>query len=207
MRGMAAGARATASRARRNQILDAALDLFLEKGLADTTAAELLERSGASIGSFYHHFGGKADVAAVLYLETLEAYEQQFLGILNESGHAREGIEGAVRQHLHWTEHNPKLARYLIHCREPEVAQLTEKRAQQLNQVFFDGVMKFLREHAREIRPLPADVCYALWIGPANEFTRWWLLESKRDPSRIRRAEKLLARAAWKALRSESQAS
>lgn len=204
---MAAGARATASRVRRNQILDAALDLFLEKGLAATTAAEILERSGSSVGSFYHHFENKADVAAALYLETLEFYERQFLANLTESGGARQGIEGAVRHHLRWTQDNPKLARYLIHCREPEVAQLSEERSQQLNRSFFDSVMKWLRYHADEVRQLPSDVCYALWMGPANEFTRWWLLESDRDSNRLRRAENLLARAAWEALRSNSQAS
>jgi AcrR family transcriptional regulator len=166
---MEAGVRAISSRARRNQILDAALDLFLEKGLAATTAAELLERSKASIGSFYHHFEGKAGVAAVLYLETLDAYQRLFLGNLSESRRAREGIEGAVRQHLRWTQDNPKLARYLIHCREPEVAELSEERAQALNRTFFERVTRWLNDHARQVRQLPPQICYALWMGPANE--------------------------------------
>lgn len=200
---MEAGVRATATRIRRSQILDAALELFLEKGVTATTAAELLKRSRASVGSFYHHFAGKADVAAALYLETLESYQRRLLERLRAKN-AREGIEDTVREHLHWTRKNPNLARYLIHCREPEVAQLSEERAQLLNRTFFEHVTRWLREHAHEVRQLPPQVCYALWMGPANEFTRWWLLESDRNSNRIKRSENLLALAAWEALRARS---
>jgi AcrR family transcriptional regulator len=204
---MAVGVRAIASRARRKQILDTALELFLDKGVTATTAAELLERSHASVGSFYHHFEGKADVAAALYLEILESYERRLVEKLHKSRSAREGIEGTVREHLDWTRNNPKPARYLIHCREPEVAQLSEQQAHGLNRTFFAEVTKWLGGHARELRQLPSQICYALWMGPANEFTRWWLLESDRDLNRIKRAENLLAHAAWEALRSNSNAS
>ena len=203
---MSVGVRATASRARRDKILAAALDLFLEKGLGATTGGDIIERSGASVGSFYHHFDGKADVAAALYLETLDLYERRFLAELRKHESARDGIEGAVRQHLRWTERNPKQASYLIHCREPEVAELSEERAQQLNRVFFDELSKWLGRSVDkgEVRKLPSDIYYALWMGPANEFTRLWLLGSNRDPHRITRAEALLASAAWKALRVDS---
>jgi AcrR family transcriptional regulator len=196
------GIRVRASRARRQQILDAALDLFLEKGVGATTVEEVLGRSGASVGSFYHQFSSKADVAAALYLETLDLYDRSFLSELRRHDRARKGIEGAVRAHLRWTVKNPKLANYLIHCREPEVAELSEERAQQLNRIFYDEVLKWLRRlvDAGEVRKLPSDIYFALWMGPANEFTRLWLLGSDRDPSKIARAESLLASAAWAAL-------
>lgn len=197
------GIRVRASRARRQQILDAALDLFLEKGVGATTVEELLARSGASVGSFYHQFSSKADVAAALYLETLSSYARLFLAALGKHDRARDGIEGVVRHHLRWTEKNPKLASYLIHCREPEVAELSEERAQQLNGRFYGEVLKWLRLQvdAGHVRKLPADIYLALWMGPANEFTRLWLLGTDRDSRRIRRAESLLASAAWGALR------
>jgi AcrR family transcriptional regulator len=200
------GIRVRASRARRQQILDSALDLFLEKGVGATTVEDLLARSGASVGSFYHQFSGKADVASALYLETLSSYERLLVSELRKHDRARDGIEGAVRQHLRWTQKNPRLASYLIHCREPEVAELSEERAQQLNRIFYDEVLKWLRRHvdAGEIRKLPSDIYLALWMGPANEFTRLWLLGNDRDSRRIARAESLLASAAWVALHVDS---
>jgi TetR/AcrR family transcriptional regulator, repressor of fatR-cypB operon len=201
-----AGKRVHASRARRQQILDAALDLFLEKGVGATTVDDLLARSDASVGSFYHQFASKADVAAVLYLETLELYERLFLASLGEQRGARSGIEGAVRAHLRWTRQNPKLANYLAHCREPEVAALSEARAQHLNRTFYEAILEWLGRHlvSGEIRKLPKDMYFALWMGPANEFTRLWLLADERNPQRLERAEPFLAGAAWAALRVSS---
>src|SRR5579862_8713794 len=59
----------------RELLLDAARDLFWEKGYAATGVAELLSRAGVNSGSFYHVFAGKeALLLAVLdnYLEGLE---------------------------------------------------------------------------------------------------------------------------------------
>ncbi|MDR1998521.1 MAG: TetR/AcrR family transcriptional regulator [Frankiaceae bacterium] len=48
-------------------ILDAARDVFLERGYADASIAEVVERSGSSVGSIYHHFGGKAELYMALW--------------------------------------------------------------------------------------------------------------------------------------------
>jgi AcrR family transcriptional regulator len=200
------GVRAEASRSRRDQILKAGLELFLKHGVGATTVGEILERSGSSIGSFYHHFGGKADVAAALYLETLDAYKRSFLSEVHKHARARDGTEAAVRWHLRWTAANPDLASYLAHCREPEVTTLSEARAQQINQAFYEELSEWLRPHfeAGEMKKLPADIYFALWMGPAIEFTRLWLMSSERDPRRLTRAESVLANAGWAALRVES---
>ncbi len=49
---------------RRDQILAAALGAFAEKGFAAATIEDVRERSGASTGSIYHHFGDKEGLAA-----------------------------------------------------------------------------------------------------------------------------------------------
>ncbi len=72
-----------ASDARRRQILDAALELFLEAGVANCRVEDLFERSGVSVGSFYHHFGSKPGVAAALYLQIPEKFQGDFLAELS----------------------------------------------------------------------------------------------------------------------------
>jgi len=189
--------------ARRQSILGAALDCFLEKGVGATTVDDLRHRCGASVGSFYHHFTNKVEVAAVLYLETLESYQRAFLGELRTHEAARNGIEAAVRHHLRWVGESPRLASYLTHCREPEVAEASEARAQELNGAFFAEVLGWLSRHAErgEIRRLALDLYYALWMGPADEFTRLWL-SSTQNPERLAEAETILPPAAWEALRT-----
>ena len=71
---MKSGIRDQASGARKRAIVNAALDLFLEKGTNATTVDEIIERSGASVGSFYHHFQSKFDVGVALFLLILDEY-------------------------------------------------------------------------------------------------------------------------------------
>lgn len=52
----------------RQAILDAARDVFLEHGFAEASIAHVVEASGFSVGSIYHHFGGKAELFTGLYL-------------------------------------------------------------------------------------------------------------------------------------------
>jgi AcrR family transcriptional regulator len=199
------GIRARASRARRQTIRDAALQLFLEKGLGATTLEQILERSGASVGSFYHHFQSKVEVAAALYLETLESYQAAFLGELRAHPGARAGIEGVVRHHLKWTGRYPELATYLTHCREPEVAQASEASAQELNRAFFAQTGAWLIKHVQDgkVRRLSPALYYALWMGPSDEFTRLWLLGPRpREARQLAQAETILASAAWENLKA-----
>ena len=201
---MAAGLRAETSRARREHILAAGLDCFLERGVGATTVDHIRARCGASIGSVYHHFTGKVGVAAALYLETLESYQGNLVDELCTHERARSGIEATVRSHLQWVGRHPKLASYLTHCREPEVAAASEARAQELNRVFFGEVGRWLRRQAERghIRRLPPQVYYALWMGPAEVFTRLWLADQ--SPAGLREAEASLPAAAWEALRASS---
>src|SRR3954469_22562757 len=120
-------ARAEATIARRSAILQAALRLFTKKGYADTSIDDLRQASGASVGSIYHHFGGKAGVAAALYAETLRDYQQGVLDLIREQPSARQGVEGMVRHHLTWITTHRDEARFLFGMRSAEVLLASRK--------------------------------------------------------------------------------
>jgi AcrR family transcriptional regulator len=54
-------------------LLQAARDVFGASGFAEASIAEVVAGAGASVGSLYHHFGGKAE----LYLALFEDYQQR----------------------------------------------------------------------------------------------------------------------------------
>jgi TetR/AcrR family transcriptional regulator, transcriptional repressor for nem operon len=58
----------------KQNLIDAACDLLWERGYEGTSPAAILERSGAGQGSLYHHFHGKADLAAAALAESVRAY-------------------------------------------------------------------------------------------------------------------------------------
>jgi AcrR family transcriptional regulator len=57
----------------RGGLLDAARQVFSASGFAEASIADVVTRAGASVGSLYHHFGGKAE----LYLALFEEYQER----------------------------------------------------------------------------------------------------------------------------------
>jgi AcrR family transcriptional regulator len=56
-------------------LLDAARQVFTEQGFSDASIADVVERAGSSVGSLYHHFGGKSELFLALWQEHQMAHE------------------------------------------------------------------------------------------------------------------------------------
>ena len=57
-------------------LLDASREVFTSRGFSDASIAEVVERAGSSVGSLYHHFGGKSELFLALWQEHQLAHEQ-----------------------------------------------------------------------------------------------------------------------------------
>src|SRR6202161_1533102 len=57
-------------------LLDAARAVFVEQGFADASIAEVVRRADSSVGSLYHHFGGKSELFVALWQEHQVAHEE-----------------------------------------------------------------------------------------------------------------------------------
>jgi AcrR family transcriptional regulator len=185
---------------RRAAILDAALAEFTEHGVAGASIDAIRRRSGASVGSIYHHFGGKDGIAGALYLDGLRSYQDGFVDALARADSTRSGVEGAVHHHLEWVAAHPELARFLLLGRDASVVVATERPLRELNRGFFGQVQRWTRPRVRagELRELDLELMTALWIGPAQELARLWL--AGRTQTSFLQAAPALADAAWKSL-------
>lgn len=194
---------AAAPAGRRAEILAAALAAFDERGYAVATIADVRKRSGASVGSIYHHFGDKEGIAAALYVDSLRDYQRGVGAAFAKDPGAEAGIRALVRHHLRWVERNPERARFLLERREPEVAEASQGDVESLNEVTFALVREWLVRQidAGLVRSLRLQLFYVIVLGPSQEFARNWL----RAPGRgsIRGAERVLAEAAWNAVRAQ----
>ncbi|WP_243062220.1 TetR/AcrR family transcriptional regulator [Humibacter sp. RRB41] len=72
----------------RRVILDAARDVFIEEGYADANIAHIVERSGLSVGSVYHHFNGKADLFLALWDEFETVYTEAATTAVADARHS-----------------------------------------------------------------------------------------------------------------------
>jgi AcrR family transcriptional regulator len=180
---------------RREEILEAALESFDAAGA--TSIEEVHRRSGASVGSIYHHFGGKNGIAAALFADILRGYQGGVLRALDRAADAESGVKALVRHHLRWVERNPVRARFLLQGGGAWENDDRELRA--LNQTMFVAVGAWV-ERQQAIRPLRREIFYAVVFGPAQELSRSWLAGRTRG---LRRLEGDLAETAWRAVRAE----
>ncbi|MEW9553013.1 TetR/AcrR family transcriptional regulator [Nonomuraea sp. NPDC050783] len=61
----------------RDALLRAAREVFLARGYAEATVADIVETSGISVGSLYHHFGGKPGLFLALWEQFMRGQEER----------------------------------------------------------------------------------------------------------------------------------
>ncbi len=198
----------TRSARRRRQVLDASLACFDELGFASTTMADVCHRSRASVGSVYHHFKSKEQLAGALFLEGLRDYQQGLLGDLaridgRRAGSGRRLVRTMVENYLRWVETHPVWARYLIEFGRGPLAAAFDDELQTLNSEFLARVEQVLSPALRrgEVRRVPRDVALALVFGPVREFVRRWLWEPNADS--LAAARRILPDAACRSILSQ----
>jgi AcrR family transcriptional regulator len=180
----------------RERLLSAALARFQADGALAATIEDIRRDAGVSTGALYHHFADKAALASALYVALTGSYQEGFIGELRAHAGAEEGARAGVRFHLRWVGANRAAAAVLLGERPRGDERLHER-----NRALCAEVTAWWATHVHygALRDLPLDVIDALWLGPAQEYTRHWVAgRAKRVPVAV---ADVLADAAWQALR------
>lgn len=179
----------------RERLLRAALSRFEADGMVAATLEDIRRDAGVSVGALYHHFADKTALAAALYVELTGEFQDGFAGELRSHAGAEQGVRAGVRFHLRWVSANRAAAGFLLGER-PDSAALRER-----NRMFLAEVTAWWAVHVHYgvLRDLPVDVINALWLGPAQEYTRHWVAgRGRRVPAGV---ADVLADAAWQTLK------
>jgi AcrR family transcriptional regulator len=113
------------------RIMEAARELFAQKGLNGTNSNEIAGRAGVSIGTFYNYFRNKK----TLFLEILKQYLENFIaGIYQLQSNDAVPLKDNIRSHI-----NKAFAAFDLHPafhREALVLKFSDRDVKQL----FDDV-------------------------------------------------------------------
>jgi AcrR family transcriptional regulator len=84
------------------RILDAAIDVFGARGYTAATMADIVHRSGTSIGSVYHHFGGKKELFLAIFERLAADIDQRIAEEMALAGERsrQAAFEANVRSYL-----------------------------------------------------------------------------------------------------------
>ncbi len=178
--------------------MEAALSSARERGWDGTSMQDVRLRAGVSNGSLFHHFPTRQDLESALVAAGLLDHDAVVLAALDAAAGAREGVRDVVLRHLAWVADNPRIALLLLSAAPAALREAVPAAVTEDNRRLFTEVADWLRGHGWGGKPaLP--VVTALWLGPANEVARGWLLAGGGEPTGAVAA--VVADAAWHALR------
>ena len=191
----------TTRKNRKQEILDAALACFTENGVEATTIDMIRERSQASVGSMYHHFGSKEAIAASLYVEALAEHHEYQQSLLAKSHTAEEGVKAIAYAYVDWVSANPDKARFVLYNRSvlaktDKADELKERTRKQYTEILA-WFQPFVERG--ELKKVPQELYASLITGPAHDYARLWL--SGRAKTDIKAYRDVFADAAWNSVR------
>lgn len=187
----------------RERILQAALELFVEQGYFNTNIPDVSKRSRCSVGSIYHHFLNKEEIAQHLHREAISHFRAALFESIAAERSLEQTIKKLVAAFLRFAETHHLYSRYLWLSRH---AEFLSAKVSQPTTVGFDSLGRHLTRaikqgiRAREIPALRAPVIWTLVFGLPNSYIRDWLDGyTTLPPSDV---AEILSGACWQALKA-----
>lgn len=188
---------------KRERIMTAALRLFVEPGYFNTTVPDLAAAAGVSVGTIYHYFKSKEDLAAALFVLHIERYRERMLSALQGQPALEPRIKTTVRETLTFIEREPEVARFLFFARHDEFIRMDNPHLGPVDRDELNKYMhRFLRQGMRDglLRKIPMQAAIATLMGIPFRYGQLWLEGAyKARPAQM---GETLAQCAWDALRS-----
>ncbi|MEH7389685.1 TetR/AcrR family transcriptional regulator [Bacillus sp. JJ1503] len=125
---------------RRNEILDAADELFGQKGFDGTTTKDILDKVGIARGTLYYHFKSKEDLMDAL----IERYNNHLLGVAKEISKDKRIpiIERIVLVVLSMNLRGGSNKEIMEHIHKPQNALMHQK----IQKVIINGITPIMTE-------------------------------------------------------------
>jgi len=184
----------------RSKIIQIALSCFTENGYIETGIGDISKKSETSIGSLYHHFKSKEQLARAVYIEGIKNYQTGFAEGLNRCLTAKDGIIHIVKYHLKWISEYPDWSKFLLQYRQAGFMEDAEGEFKLINDGFNISIGEWFKAQIKsgKIQKLPPDVYLSILMGPCQEYSRIYLFDKTiTDPEK---AGDLIASALCKAM-------
>ena len=162
--------------ATRDRILQAALQVFAQKGYHRASVDDIVHASGTSKGAVYHHFPNKE----ALFLALVDEFAGRLAAAIAEAigrAHGALGkVEAALRAGVTTFAHHAELARILL-LESVSLGPAYEAKRAEVHGRFAALVQGYLDEAVAEgaIAPIDTRVATLAWLGAVNEVVIQWL--------------------------------
>jgi AcrR family transcriptional regulator len=168
----------------RSRLVEAAIEVFAQRGYARSTVDEIAERAGATRATFYLHFKGKSEILLDLMARGEEHFHRvyQDLGPVTSSP-TLEGVREWLATAMREWDAVVDLARPTMEAAiiEPEVHEIQEKRdALQINEL-----ADALRLGAPDLSARDAEIYASILLAPLRHYFHLHIRGERFNKSRV----------------------
>lgn len=173
----------TRSEARRERILEAALEVFSTRGYRQAQMEEIASGSGTSKGGLYFHFPSKER----LFLALLDRTARQLMGKVERAvagvDEPLDRIDRGLEVVLDTFASHRFVARLFL-IEAMGAGAVFHRRLLEIRRGFADWIAGHLEEAmaAGAIDPVDPRLAAKIWFGGLNEVVTLWLLEKEPRP-------------------------
>ncbi|MBP9838163.1 MAG: TetR/AcrR family transcriptional regulator [Proteobacteria bacterium] len=171
------------------RVLQASLELFVNQGYFNTNVPDISRLSKCSVGSIYHHFINKEEIANLLFHEGIQKFRKAIADSVDADKSFEENIRRIIIGFLDFAENNFLLSQYLWLARHNE---FLSSKVRHPTVVGFDELgrrlTKLLKNSIRsnEIPRLSAEIYWNLIFGIPLTYIKDWLEGyTKSKPSQV----------------------
>jgi TetR/AcrR family fatty acid metabolism transcriptional regulator len=181
---------------KRQRILDAALQVFAERGYYNAKVAEVARQAGVADGTIYLYFENKDDLLINLFEDRMDFLIRRLREDLEQhGGTVPERIRRLMHLHLRLAVEAPALAEFItVELRQSSkfVKEYENPRFQQYLVILRDLVEEGQRDGSLDERLDPRNIVRAIF-GSLDEILLSLTLASRRKPVNLARAADDLA--------------
>lgn len=162
--------------ATRRRILDAAAEVFAEKGYHDTAVDDIVRASDTSKGAVYFHFPNKQGIFLVLIDELTKILAQRIERSIARERGGMAKVEAALRTVIDTFTRHRTLSRILF-IETVGAGRSCDRKLLEIHERFAEIIKRHLDEAVVEgaIQPLDTQITAYAWFGALNEIITRWL--------------------------------
>lgn len=170
----------------RERILDAALNVFSQKGYHETRLDEIVEESETSKGSIYFHFPNKEKLFLALVDQFADLIERRAKEAIEQEDEGIQRVRAALESVLD-TFARYRLPAKLLLVQAVGLGTVFEKKRLEITDRFAALIRTYLQEAIAvgDIAPVDVEVISHAWMGAIYNVVIQWVYTGEMERERI----------------------
>ena len=174
------------SKSTRDRILDAALQIFSNKGYHDTKLDEIADESHTSKGAIYFHFPNKERLFLALVDQFADLLERRITEAILKEKEGVDRVRAALEACLE-TFGRYRLPAKILLVQAVGLGNVFEKKRSEINDRFANLIRIYLDEAIAigDLDPVDTEVVSYAWMGAIYGIVIRWVYTGEPEPQRI----------------------